>query len=193
MLALAAVTGSASTAAHASSWESAYRARTHWATKPSKYNTAVFPDDAAGTFFSGTFSDHVVLQRGPNRASVNGVVIGATSETKVTVTVTPAGSAAKEVAAYTVSAVVVEISKQTKSGAYARWRALLQPMPSGGNYTVTAACTQCTAAANSSTLHDVTFGDVWFCSGQRCSPEPSEPTQPRMIAFAPPEPRCPCP
>ena len=46
-----------------------------------------FPNTTAGTFFSGAFSDHAVLQRGPAKAAVYGVVIGATPGTTVQVTV----------------------------------------------------------------------------------------------------------
>jgi sialate O-acetylesterase len=45
------------------------------------------------------------------------------------------------------------------------WKALLQPMAAGYNYTVTAVCTGCNATEPVS-ITNVAFGDVWFCSGQ---------------------------
>ena len=41
------------------------------------------------------------------------------------------------------------------------WKALLPAMPPGGNFTLTAR-----SSAASTTLTDITFGDVFFCSGQ---------------------------
>jgi hypothetical protein len=46
-----------------------------------------FPNATAGTFFSGVFSDGMVLQRGSAPAAVYGAVVGATAGTAVTVTV----------------------------------------------------------------------------------------------------------
>lgn len=46
------------------------------------------------------------------------------------------------------------------------WKALLPPMPAGGNYLITASCTGCAASVLQLSLNNVTFGDVWFCSGQ---------------------------
>jgi hypothetical protein len=49
----------------------------------------------------------------------------------------------------------------------ASWKALLPPQPAGGNFTVTAVCTGCTAEAPSTvSIANVTFGDFWYCTGQ---------------------------
>ena len=45
------------------------------------------------------------------------------------------------------------------------WKALLRPMESGGSYTISAQCTGCAGNATIA-IADVTFGDVWYCSGQ---------------------------
>ena len=45
------------------------------------------------------------------------------------------------------------------------WKACLPPQPKGGDYTVTATCTGCLNTTVASIEH-VTFGDVWYCSGQ---------------------------
>ena len=46
------------------------------------------------------------------------------------------------------------------------WKAFLPPMPAGGNFTITAACSGCAGTPAPLILNDVTFGDVWYCSGQ---------------------------
>ena len=54
------------------------------------------------------------------------------------------------------------------------WKAMLPAQPAGGNWTVTATCSGCSAHSKSSNattgsyavLRSVTFGDVFFCSGQ---------------------------
>lgn len=40
------------------------------------------------------------------------------------------------------------------------WRAKFAPQVAGGDYTLTASCTSCDDA-NSTTLHSITFGDVY--------------------------------
>ena len=53
------------------------------------------------------------------------------------------------------------------TGEKAAWKALLKPAAAGGNYSITAKCTAgCTGEAS---IVDVTFGDVWYCSGQSVS------------------------
>ena len=44
------------------------------------------------------------------------------------------------------------------------WKAFLPPQVAGGSYTLTVSCSQ--GFSNSLTLERVTFGDVWFASGQ---------------------------
>lgn len=128
-----------------------------------KYQPAKFPDDVAGTFFSGVFSDNVVLQREPARAAVYGVVIGAELDTTVAVKISEvSGSTAASIAAE----VVVTTQETEVGGLYATWRAVLEPAAAGGNYTISASCMSCAAPSNFNTLNSVTFGEVWFCSGQ---------------------------
>jgi hypothetical protein len=52
------------------------------------------------------------------------------------------------------------------STAIPSWKALLPPMPAGGNFTITATCQGCKGAPAPLVLDGVTFGDVWYCSGQ---------------------------
>ena len=122
-----------------------------------------FPNATAGTFFSGVFGDHTVLQREPAKAAVYGVIFGARSGTTVTVDVGSAGGAKL----YSVQASVVLTEKQMPGGQYAKWKAFLKPATAGGNFTISASCASCTNTTVSS-ISDVTFGDVWFCSGTGC-------------------------
>ena len=45
------------------------------------------------------------------------------------------------------------------------WIAYLRPQAAGGDFTLTAECIGCTNQS-ASVLSNVTFGDVWYCSGQ---------------------------
>jgi hypothetical protein len=118
-----------------------------------------FPTDVSGTFFSGVFSDHAILQRSPQTSAVYGVVIGAKPATKVTVKVSGDET-------YSVGAAVQFSTKQMPGGGvYAWWNASLKAHVAGGNYSINAACSDCISPTNSSTISDVTFGDIWFCSG----------------------------
>lgn len=122
--------------------------------QPSAPALAPFPTDVNGAFFSGVFSDHAVLQRAPQKSAVYGVVIGAKPTTKVVVKIAGSDS-------YTLNADVT-----FRHSGYAWWKANLKAHSAGGNYSVNVACSDCIAPSNSSTITDVTFGDIWFCSGQ---------------------------
>lgn len=95
----------------------------------------------------------MVLQQAPARAAVSGHLASTSGEVDPAVSVTVDDG---QGATYTVDAVV--------SPDGTTWKALLTPAVAGGVYTIAAQCTSgCTGAA---TLTDVTFGDVWLCSGQ---------------------------
>jgi hypothetical protein len=65
-------------------------------------------------------------------------------------------------AKYTVKAQIVD-----QSAANLTWKALLHPHAEyGGNVTLTATCSGCARGNTTATLVDLTYGDVWFCSGQ---------------------------
>lgn len=114
---------------------------------------------ANGTFFAGVFTDNAVLQRGAtSRAAVFGVVQGGVSAktTTVSVTVQEAGQPR-----YTLTAAVASAGADNVT-----WKALLKPHASyGGNVTLSAQCGGCRNTTAVS-LHGLTFGDVFFCSGQ---------------------------
>ena len=140
----------------------------------SKYNPTAgtlppFPNATAGTFFSGVFGDHVVLQREPAKAAIYGVIFGAEDGTTVTVDVGSASGAK----IYSVPATVMLTDTQMPGGRYAKWKAYLKPSAAGGNFTVAASCASCKNSSASS-ISDVTFGDVWFCSGKLALPGDSE-------------------
>jgi len=107
--------------------------------------------------FSGVFSDGAVLQRAPARAALFGALAA------------PPAAAAH---------VTVNVSDAV-SGWFASfgadvapdgtWKVLLDARPAFGNISVAAACDAgCASPADTavSTLTDLTFGDVWYCTGQ---------------------------
>lgn len=132
------------------------------------------PPYGFGMSFWHTLGDNMVLQQGPAAAAVYG--IATPTATAITVTVTDEASGVN----YTVKATLgVNATHQpigpafaglgsAAPGPYFAWKALLKPQSAGGNYTVFAECTGCTGTGDFSndTLANVTFGDVWHCSGQ---------------------------
>ena len=100
----------------------------------------------------------MVLQQSPAKAAVYGHLAGPPSS-KVTVTVTPAGAAA-----YTVAATVTAAVTGGNTGGNATWKVFLKPEEAGGNYTIKASYVS--GCSGSATITDVSFGDVWYCSGQ---------------------------
>ena len=95
----------------------------------------------------------MVLQRAPAKAAVYGTVHGPPSSA-VSVTVTPQSGAP-----YVVAAQVKGATNHVK------WKAFLKPAPAGGNFTIAAKCTN--GCQGNATMSDVTFGDVWTCSGRK--------------------------
>ena len=127
--------------------------------------------------FSTGFDSDMVLQRAPAKAAVYGQMVAAApgADASVAVTVTAGGSS------YTVQAQItpaptycLKVGKICAANYSATWKAYLRPAPAGGDVTITAVCTGCnvgTATAGaagpaSASIRRVTFGDVYFCSGQ---------------------------
>lgn len=132
------------------------------------------------------FGDNMVLQQGPSRAAIYGFLGDKCKSVKVSVLNEETG--AKDV--FTNALInathqpfgkdygVRPCSKQDCPPDDMRafnpwnrplptWKVLLWPMPAGGNYTVTAECTsRACADCKPATITNVTFGDVWYCSGQ---------------------------
>jgi hypothetical protein len=136
------------------------------------------------------FDSDMVLQRAPAKAAVYGQMVAATpgADASVAVTVSMANGSS-----YTVDAHIAP-SKTTYSmpgwgcsmgkchlgwignagvaNYTTTWKAYLKAAPAGGEYTITAVCTGCNVGPglSSSSIRRVTFGDVYFCSGQSVSP-----------------------
>jgi hypothetical protein len=170
------------------------------------------PAPAVLTFaFDSVFGDNMVLQQAPAKAAVYGLMDynASMAGAEVLVTLTPERGGAP----VTVRA-ALNITAQTFgpdwgvrpcascpdinppfnpfNAPLASWKALLPPMPAGGNYSVTASCTGCSAQAPASlSLSNIAFGDMWYCSGQSNSAAETPQTSPWMPACAPTDPPTP--
>lgn len=119
--------------------------------------------------FSPVMGDWMLLQQQPSAAAVYGPVsAGATS---VTVTVSD-GKTSYDVVAKVGKDATHQPFGYVDPGSGANlptvnvtWKAMLRPTTAGGDYTITAKCTGCTGNTTA-TLEHVTFGDMWYCSGQ---------------------------
>ena len=109
---------------------------------------------SAGRGNPSIFGDFMVLQQAPAKAAIYGMLNASDTSRAVSVTVVSgsrdSGSGPTE-ASYTVQATV--------TGDH--WKALLHPTTKGGDYSITVA-----AGTNTLHLQHVTFGDVFYCSGQ---------------------------
>lgn len=122
--------------------------------------------------------DNMVLQRAPAKAAVYGIYGPETApKGAITVTVIPMGGTAGS--KYTVDAEINTVHQARadpnypgavdSDGPYATWKAFLHPTAAGGNYTITVNCTaDCGGDPKywGAAISNVTFGDVWHCSGQ---------------------------
>jgi hypothetical protein len=125
--------------------------------------------------FWSSLGSNMVLQRGPAKAAVYGVLVGnMTAEPSVNVTVQ-----ASDGSSYSVPAEIGTVQQPWSypglewpwnyEGPFVSWKAVLQPAATGGNYTILAECSDCDGIAREFTranITNVTFGDVWYCSGQ---------------------------
>jgi hypothetical protein len=147
-----------------------------------------FPNGTSGyvcpqaLVFSVGFDSDMVLQQAPAKAAVYGEMVGGGDGASVSVTVSPAGGSGGS--SYTVKAVLsaaptyclpnnpTHLTTSSCAANYsASWKAYLKPTPAGGDYSITAVCTGCgtedSSARSTSSIHRVTFGDVYFCSGRK--------------------------
>lgn len=129
--------------------------------------------DNSGVCFSWTCGDHMVLQRAPHKAAVYGHVNGAAST--ISVTVAQVGGAV-----YTVPAVV---TAGVVAGSKKAWKAVLKPAAGGGNFSITARCTA--GCIGEASIADVTFGDIFYCSGQSNMVRQKQQTLPRLSVSFP--------
>lgn len=134
---------------------------------------------AAGLSFSAGFSDDAVFQRSATKGTA---VYGfAASAAPVKVTVSSSGGASYTVSATptpwvdtsgcnATSCIDAKTPLPPAHGAF-QWRAELKPQTAaGGSWTISA--TDGSAANGTITLERVTYGDVYFCSGQSVSLHP---------------------
>ena len=171
--------------------------------------------------FDSAFGSSMVLQQAPAKSAVYGFLDfpASASGAAVQVTLTPSAGGAPT----TVQA-VLNATVQTFGDGWgvrslnasdclgclppfnpfnvplASWKALLPPQPAGGDFTVTASCTGCSALGPSTiSISNVTFGDMWYCTGQSnsafclarppcgaCgSPNPGPPRSPLVTVWLP--------
>jgi sialate O-acetylesterase len=130
------------------------------------------PFESDKVLFSGVFSDHVVLQRAPQHATVFG-----TAAPGATITVAVSNEALKYT--YTVETAVAVSSDTAIHGT---WKTLLPPRPAGLGYTIEARCDTC-VNQTAATLVDVAMGDVWLCSGQSNMEDPVLTTVSRNVSY----------
>eukprot|EP00041_Stephanoeca_diplocostata_P010993 m.177446 g.177446 ORF g.177446 m.177446 type:complete len:685 (-) comp18367_c0_seq2:175-2229(-) len=123
------------------------------------------PPPPAVLAFSPVYGSNMLLERAPAKAAAYGTL--GEGGTAVAVTVSGEGTS------YTVNAVINDTYQPegyvnpdgTPYPVVPSWKALLKPTAAGGNYTITATCTGCTGTTNV-TITNVTFGDMWYCTGQ---------------------------
>lgn len=123
------------------------------------------PPPTVGVAFSGAFTDYAVLQRATETTSLVavygfcGAVGNQLSSNLVTGVCTYKAGASVEVTLEGFPPVTSPI------GADGSWKAMLPAQPAGGTFSLSAACTTGCASSSATTLQNLTFGDVTFCSG----------------------------
>jgi sialate O-acetylesterase len=125
--------------------------------------------------FSPVLGEWMVLQQSPAAAAVYGVA--PESATGVTITVSDGKTSYDVVAKVGRDATHQPYGYVDPSGANLpvqnnTWKAILHPTAAGGDYTITAKCAGCTNVSTATLAH-VTFGDMWYCSGQSNSESPA--------------------
>lgn len=137
--------------------------------------------------FSDTLGDNMVLQREPASAAVYGSFRTPSSESageqnSVMVSISDDSDL---FVSFTVKATISFDHTSLDETKLFRFKALLHPMPAGRSYTVEARCgTSSGENDNNVTLHNVTFGDVWYCGGQSNMALPLEYTMMRNASKA---------
>eukprot|EP00041_Stephanoeca_diplocostata_P018767 m.396690 g.396690 ORF g.396690 m.396690 type:complete len:756 (+) comp21114_c0_seq4:60-2327(+) len=119
--------------------------------------------------FNLNHGNWMVLQQAPAKSAVYGTLgVGGTA-VKVSMCADNGGAPCNTIDAK-INATHQPVGYQDPNGVpfpvTASWKALLPPMPAGGSFTITATCTGCTDVNKTITLTNVTFGDMWYCSGQ---------------------------
>ena len=131
------------------------------------------PFDLSKVLFSGSLSDHAVLQRAPRRSAVFG-----TAAPGATVTVHATGPAG-----WSYTSPPAAVASSPDAAVHGTWKVLLPARPAGLGYALAAVCSGC-ANATAATLADVAFGEVWLCSGQSNMEDPLLTTLGRNDSYA---------
>lgn len=106
-------------------------------------------ESAFAASFSANFGTGQVLQREPAAAAVYG--FSGPSTTSVAVKLDGVDAAGRE----------IHVEPKAMLLGDGTWKALLPPQPAGGNFSISVSDT-----GGTSMISDLTFGDVWYCSGQ---------------------------
>eukprot|EP01084_Bolivina_argentea_P257931 434642_1 len=123
-----------------------------------------------GIEFATPFTTNAVLQREPHIAAVYGMSPIANANTQIKLTLTNEANGESE-------------QLTTNSMKNGDWKILLKKTYSnGGNYTITVSCAAC--GNTQQTIHNVTFGDVFICTGQSNMWLPMEHTFNRNYTYA---------
>ena len=130
--------------------------------------------DLTKVSMAGNFGDNMILQRAPQRSSVFGT---ATPGANVQLTLTsPAGFSFKAKAAV--------VSYPQHKEHHGTWKVLLPARKANlRGYTLTLECPGCTNTTGTGAKL-VSFGDVWFCSGQSNMEDPVSQSFARNGSFA---------
>eukprot|EP01084_Bolivina_argentea_P264623 448294_1 len=111
-----------------------------------------FTETKSGILFSGVFTNNAVLQREPHYSSIYGTCD--TSNTTIMLSIKNEDNQ-------------TFANHSTTSQSTGDWKiSLPQTYPNGGNYTLTVYCNQCISYPNYTTIYNITFGDIYLCSGQ---------------------------
>jgi len=103
--------------------------------------------------FASGLGSGMVMQQAPASAAVYGS-IPTSSPANTALSVTLASTDGKYNKAY-----------PTNARDDFTWKVIFDPLPAGGNYSITVTCSNCPNTTMVQ-LTDITFGDIWFCSGQ---------------------------
>jgi hypothetical protein len=110
--------------------------------------------DLSRVQFAGSFLPGMVLQRAPAQAAVFG-----TAPPSATVSVVATGPDGWSYSAQAMSSALLDSAEL-----HGTWKVLLPPRLAGNGYTITASCPGCPNATKQ-TLENVSYGDIWFCTG----------------------------
>lgn len=110
--------------------------------------------ESQNTLLSGSFGDNMVLQREPLISHLFGAAVVSSvgiSNGKISISVFSAD---------------VSYTLEATTGVNGTWKSFLKPQSAGGNFSVTVSFAYNASLTMKTAITNVTFGDVFFCSGQ---------------------------